>query len=343
VGAANETVTAPVLPEPEIGTELVLDHPSLSFEDEVRYNVYYTASGLEDVTEMGLVTFGSRLEDGTMAQAVDVFPGYVSDGTGYMVRTGGIPAARLGDALYFKVYARKTDGTYVYSELGGYNAKAYANTVLSGNYSGEMKALVVAMLQYGAQAQRYFGHDTDKLVDASLTDGQKALVKGYDSTMMDAIVKADSTKTQNFIRDNSNFRQLYPSVSFDGAFAINLYCTPAIPVDSGMTLYWWDVETMESVDALTVENAVGSMEMTTAGGIWWGQVPGIAAKEMDDTYYMTCVFESEGQTVTTGVIAYSLGKYCSDKAATDGDAQQSFAQATAVYGYYAKEYFAGIA
>jgi hypothetical protein len=64
---------------------------------------------------------------------------------------------------------------------------------------------------------------------------------------------------------------------------------------------------------------------------------------MDDTYYMTCVFESEGRTVTTGVIAYSLGKYCSDKAATDGDAQQSFAQATAVYGYYAKEYFAGIA
>ena len=43
------------------------------------------------------------------------------------------------------------------------------------------------------------------------------------------------------------------------------------------------------------------------------------------------------------MIPYSLGKYCSDKAAADGDAQQSFAQATAVYGYYAKAYFASIA
>jgi hypothetical protein len=107
-----------------------------------------------------------------------------------------------------------------------------------------------------------------------------------------------------------------------------------------MTLYWWDMDTVSGVDALTLENAVGSMEMTTAGGIWCGQVPGIAAKDMDETYYMTCVFESEGETVTTGVIAYSLGAYCQSKAASEGDAQQAFAQATAVYGYYAKQYFA---
>ena len=47
--------------------------------------------------------------------------------------------------------------------------------------------------------------------------------------------------------------------------------------------------------------------------------------------------------VTTGIIPYSLGKYCEGKAAASGDAQQVFAQATAVYGYYAKGYFASIA
>ena len=85
------------------------------------------------------------------------------------------------------------------------------------------------------------------------------------------------------------------------------------------------------------------MEMTNTSGMWWGQVAGIAAKEMDKTYYVSCVFESDGKTITTGVIPYSLGKYCSDKAAAEGDAQQAFAQATAVYGYYAKQYFASIA
>jgi hypothetical protein len=64
---------------------------------------------------------------------------------------------------------------------------------------------------------------------------------------------------------------------------------------------------------------------------------------MDKTYYVSCVFKSGGSYVTTGIIPYSLGKYCEGKAATDGDAQQAFAQATAVYGYYAKNYFASIA
>ena len=344
VGAANEGVTAPSPdPEPVVQPELKLDHPSLSFEDEVRYNVYYSASGLEDVTEMGLVTFGSRLEDGTVAQAVDVFPGYVSDGSSYMVRTEGIPAANMGDAVYFKVYAKLSDGSYVYSDVGGYSAKAYANTVLSGDYDSPMKALVVAMLNYGAEAQLYFDHNTDKLVNSALTAEQQALVDAYDTTMMDVIVKADSTKTGDFVRVNSNFKSLYPSVSFDGAFAINFYCTPAIDVDDGMKLYYWDMETMASVEKLSIENATGSMEMTDTNGMYWGQVAGIAAKEMDKTYYVTCVFESNGKTITTGIIPYSLGKYCSDKAAADGDAQQSFAQATAVYGYYAKAYFASIA
>ncbi|MBQ5712099.1 MAG: hypothetical protein IIV61_05760, partial [Oscillospiraceae bacterium] len=228
-----------------------------------------------------------------------VIPGYElfdheTNGVVYLAKSEGIPAANMGDTLYFKVYAKLSDGSYAYSSAGGYNAKAYANSILKGNNSDEMKALVVSMLNYGAEAQKFFDHNVDKLVNDALTAEQQALVKAYDTTMMDAIVKADSSKTTNFVRVNSNFRQLYPSVSFDGAFAINFYCAPAITVDDGMTLYYWDMDTMASVDKLTVENATGSMEMTNTSGMWWGQVAGIAAKEMDKTYYVSCVFESNG-------------------------------------------------
>jgi hypothetical protein len=204
-----------------------------------------------------------------------------------------------------------------------------------------MKRLVVAMLEYGAEAQRYFGQD-DALMDGSLTEEHRALVEAYDASMMDDVVKADPAKTGNFLRDNANFRSLYPSVSFDGAFAINVYCVPAVAVDGKMTMYWWDVETMDAVEKLIEENALGSMEMVCTDGTWWGQVAGIAAKDMDKTYYVSCVFESGGQRITTGIIPYSLGKYCEGKAALEGDAQQAFAQATAVYGYYAKRYFASV-
>ncbi|MBQ2383585.1 MAG: hypothetical protein II290_06060, partial [Oscillospiraceae bacterium] len=266
-----------------------------------------------------------------------------TNGTMYLAKSEGIPAAYMGDAVYFKVYAKLTDGTYAYSGAGGYNAKAYANTVLSGGYTDEMKSLVVAMVNYGAEAQRYFGHNTDKPVNGALSAQHLALVAGYDEAMIDPVVAADGAKTVDFVRVNSDFKTLYPSVSFDGAFAVNLYCAPAIAVDGAMTLYWWDMETMDVVEKLSEENALGSMEMVCTDGTWWGQVAGIAAKDMDKTYYVSCVFESGGQRITTGIIPYSLGKYCEGKAAADGDAQQAFAQATAVYGYYAKRYFAGIA
>ena len=322
---------------------LTLNYPSLSFEDEIFYNVYYTVGDMTSVVEMGLMILPSRMDDATIGDALDVVEGYTTNGIMYMVRSEGVAAAYMGDTVYFKIYAKLVDGSYAYSKAAGYNAKAYADTVLGGDHTDGMKALVVSMLNYGAEAQLYFGHDTDKLVNSALTAEQQALVDAYDSTMMDAIVKADSTKTGDFVRVNSDFKTLYPSVSFDGAFAINLYCGTAIPVDAGMTLYWWDMQTMARVEKLSLDNASGSMEMTNEYGDWWGQVDGIAAKDMDKTYYITCVFESGGRTVTTGIISYSLGKYCADKAAADGDAQQSFAQATAVYGYYAKNYFASIA
>ena len=317
---------------------LVLGYPTLSFEDEVIYNVYYTVEDMTSVVEMGLMLLPKLDQEATIEDATALVPGFVTNGVAYLVNSGGIPAARMGQTVYFKVYAKLTDGSYAYSAAGGYNAKAYANSILSGDSSDDMKRLVVAMLEYGAEAQRYFGQD-DVLMDGSLTEEHRALVEAYDASMMDDVVKADPAKTGNFLRDNANFRSLYPSVSFDGAFAINVYCVPAVAVDGKMTMYWWDVETMESVEALNVDNAVGSMEMTASSGIWWGQMAGIAAKEMDKTYYMSCVFESGGETVTTGVIAYSLGKYCEGKAATEGDPQQDFAKATAVYGYYAKRYF----
>ncbi|MBQ2384168.1 MAG: SH3 domain-containing protein [Oscillospiraceae bacterium] len=322
---------------------LALQYPTLSFEDEIFYNVYFSVKDTSSVEEFGLMLLSSRNDAATMADAIGTVPGYITNGSVYMVKSESVPAAHLGDTVYFKVYAKLTDGTYAYSSAGGYNAKAYANSILSGNNTAEMKALAVAMLNYGAEAQKYFGHNTDKLVNASLTDAQKKLVASYNEAMMDDVVKADSAKIGGFVRNNANFKQLYPSVSFDGAFAINFYCTPAITVDSGMTLYWWDAEDYANISMFTLGNATGKMVMTETGGNYWGEVAGIAAKDMDKTYYVSCVFKHNGTYTTTGIIPYSLGKYCEGKAAASGDAQQAFAQATVVYGYYAKGYFASIA
>ncbi len=323
----NET-TAPV-EKPTLN----LDHPSLSFEDEIRYNVYYSVSDMTNVVEMGLITFDSKLVNGTIADATSVITGYNANGSLYVSTTNGIPAKNMGDTIYFKAYAKLTDGSYAYSSVAGYNAVTYAKTVLNGNNEAA-KALVMAMLNYGAAAQEYFGYNTENLMNNGFNSESV-----YDESLIDDVVNADSSKLGAFTATAGAFSKAYPKVSFEGAFAINYYFTPAKSVDNGMTLYYWDAATYASVSELTAENATGVIDMANAGQ-YWGSVSGISARQIDETVYVAGVYTSEGETCCTGVIAYSLGRYFETVAANSASGAQALAQAAAIYGSCAKDYFA---
>ena len=198
-----------------------------------------------------------------------------------------------------------------------------------GSYGDSTKALVKAMLNYGAEAQKYFGYKTAALMNNGF-NGDAV----YEDGMLGDLGSVDSTKLGSFAPTTGAVTSAYPTVSFEGAFAINYYVTPAFAVDNGMTLYYWDADAYAEAQELTASNATGSMKMTS-GGQYWGSVSGIAAKEIDETVYVAVVYNSDGETLCSGVIAYSLGKYCENLAA-NGNA---FGAATAVYGYYAKVYF----
>ena len=329
-GAADPDIQPVIIPT------LSAKYPSLSFEDEIFYNVYFTVDDLTSVVEMGLITFDNRLADGTVDDAVDVVAGYAASGDQFMVHTNGIPAKNLSDTVYFKVYAKLSDGSYVYSDVAGYHAVAYANSVLNNaSYGDDVKALMVAMLNYGAAAQVQFNYKTDALMNASLTAEQLALVSAYDEAMLDDVVNVDSAKVGAFVM-NGGYSSIWPTVSFEGAFSINYYFTPSNTPDDGLTFYYWDAATYNSVDVLTAENATGTAQMVQDGDSWFAAVDGIAAKDMDETVYVAASYTAGGTTYNTNVVAYSLGKYCESIAAEE----DAIGAATAVYGYYAKTYFA---
>ena len=318
---------------------LTLNYPTVSFEDQIQYNVYYTISDTSHVEEMGLITFNSKLANGTVEDAEDVIPGFTGSGSTYLVHTNGIPAKNLGDALYFKVYAKLSDGTFAYSDIAGYHAVAYAKSVLSSTTtSRSAKALVVAMLNYGAASQVYFNYKTDELMNSFLTDAGKSLVADYNESMIDDLVKADNDRAGHFVMNKTAFNNAYPTVSFEGAFSINYYFVTGLTPDNGVTFCYWDAKTYNSVDRLSTANATGMMKMVPDGNRWYAAVEGIAAKDMDQTVYVAAIYKSGGQVYTTSVIAYSLGKYCQTIIANGND----FGEAAAVYGYYAKSYFAGL-
>ena len=320
---------------------LMLVAPTLNFEDEIYYNIYYTSSDMTDVVEMGLVTFESYLVDGTVDDALEVIPGYVASGSNYMSHTNGIPAKMLSDTVFFRVYAKLSDGTYTYSQTAGYHAVAYAKDILANSASEKMRALVVAMLNYGAAAQVHFDYKTDALMNAFLTEEQKALVSDYSADMVESIIPADSSKTGNFKAVSGGYSALAPNVVFEGAFSINFYFTPAKAMDGQLKLYYWKLDDYNAADVLTADNATGVvvMEETSVAGQYLGAVTEIAAKQIDQTVYVCGVYESDGVSYPTGVIAYSLGAYCLDRINKGTETMKAFAAETIVYGYYAKNYF----
>ncbi len=326
--------------EPQVPI-LTPKYPTLSFEGEIKYNVYFSAENLGSLTvaDLGLVTFTTEDLAGTVDTATDVITGAEVSGALYVVSTDGIAAKNLGDTLYFKVFAKLADGSYVYSDLYSYSAAQYATNVLADETASNVsKTLVVAMLNYGAEAQKFFGHNVESLMNKDLTAEQRALVAGYSAANLKDVGTVDETKVGNFV-SNGGFTRKYPTVSFEGAFSINYYFVPEKTVDGHMTFYYWTEDTYSRVSQLTAENADGSRVMPLVGSTYTAVSPEIVAKALDQTIYVAAVYESEGVTYCTGILSYSLAAYCQEHASNAASGMTAFANAAAIYGCAAKEFF----
>ena len=342
LGSATEP--DPIQPEESTKTvTLNVTNATLSLEEETLVNIYFEGTNLEnvDVKDMGLLTWSSDPAYSTYEKAENVYPGAVqgSDGV-YMVRTGGIAAKNLADDLYVRVYAKLADGSYAYSQQLAYSPKTYAMNRLKNSTSDETKALCVALLNYGAAAQQYFGYKTDALMNADLTAEQQKLVEDYSSDMVTPVVKVDAAKAGEFAAAYG-FSKKSATLSLEGIFAINYYFTPSCSVDGNVTFYYWTAEDFAAANVLTAENSTGTSSMSlTESGAYWAEVSGIAAKEFDEAIYVTAVYESDGVTYCTGVISYSLSTYFAGRVENGSASIKDLSAAAAVYGYYAKNYFA---
>ena len=69
---------------------------TLSFEDEILANFYYTAENTEDVTEQGMLVFYRDPGEADISKADDVYTGSATDGSVFMNTTRGIAAKYMG-------------------------------------------------------------------------------------------------------------------------------------------------------------------------------------------------------------------------------------------------------
>ena len=218
-----------------------------------------------------------------------------------------------------------------------YSPKKYAmNMLAKSDTSEKQKDLCVAMLNYGAAAQSYFGYKVDDLVNKDLTAAQRNRIRAYDKSLFVGTVP--NSKACAF-GTASGFVTKAASVSFESAFSINFYMTPEKAVAGEMVLYVWSPEVYAAAGSLTAANATAVTMTMGDDGRYFAPITGIAAKALDKTYYVAAVYtDTSGNLRSTGIIAYSLSKYCMGKAVA-GNAMEGLAAATAIYGYYAAQYF----
>ena len=327
------------VPEIKVPT-LTLKSPALEFKEMIKIAVYFTVSDTTDVEQMGLITYKSKVGTPNVNNAEHVNPGYYLDESSgyYCAASEGIHAKYLGDTYYMAVYAKLRDGSYVYSKLAPYSPQTYAYNQLKGS-DAKLKSLMVAMLNYGATAQYYFGYKTDNYVNKALTAEQKALVTKYSASLVNSNTKVDSSKVGVFA-NNGGFSKRTPAVSFEGAFCINYFFTPSnTPTNGAIKLYYWTQDAYDAATTLKASNASGSIKMVNDGtGTYHAVIEGISAKDINRTVYVAAGYTNNGVNYCTGVLPYSIGTYCVSKA-NSTETIQPLAKATAVYGYYAQQMF----
>ena len=199
---------------------------------------------------------------------------------------------------------------------------------------------MVALLNFGAEAQEYYGYKADRLVNSELTVEQKKLVSRYSSDLCADVQVADKAKTADFEKKGMGF-MLYPSTESEAStfnLTYNLRTTKSIT--GYVTLYYWSAQTYKTEQKLTKANADGILIMPkNESGNYTAQLADISVMDYDDTVYTSVVFKSQGVTHCTGVISYSYGEFLKINAENFRSPMQSLAQATIVYGYYVDKYY----
>ena len=319
---------------------LTLKSPTLEFKDMICIIAFYTAENTQDVVEMGMITYRENVNEWDVDTADFVIPGsdYNNDIGQYYSRSQGIHAKYLSDTVYLACYAKLRDGSYVYSRLAPYSPITYARNQLQYSTNTQLKQLVAAMLNYGTEAQLYFGYNTQNLANAFMSAEQKLLAEPYREEMVQAVPTVPTAK-QGVFANNNGFSKRLPAVSFEGAFCINYFFTPAYQPADSIILYYWNESDFNGSDVLTVENATGSISMEGKGlDQYRGDITGISAKNLSQAIYVAAIYSDGTTTWTSGVLGYSIGAYCSSQVRL-GDNAAALAMATAVYGYHAKQYF----
>ena len=159
----------------EVEPTLSIDKKNLSFSDKVYLLFAVDLQGASPTGDFGMLYWTepqTSYEKGTEELSVKTAGSQVISGkTYYVFNYEEFAAKNMADEVFARAYVT-VDGTTYYSDVTKYSILEYAYTKLgkigdAPTTNENLKTLLTEMLSYGAAAQKYFGYNTGRLVDAN--------------------------------------------------------------------------------------------------------------------------------------------------------------------------------
>lgn len=216
----------------------------------------------------------------------------------------GIAAAEIGNLISATLHMEK-EGQAYYTPVDSSSIKNYAYNRIEKSDDANLKSLLVDMLNYCAEAQSYFHYNETQLVNAGLTNEQKAL-----GTQVDVV----PTQTQNIIALEGT------AAGFINSKTINL--GSSIELKYYMTFGSVDLNNVKLV--LTYQPLVGDTQNITINGSdfgydsentrYYAKLTTIAAADtgsmVSATLYETV---NEVDVAISDTLEYGIEVYCKNR------------------------------
>ena len=267
-------------------------YQQLSLSDDLTMRFDLLVSDTYKETATVTVTVGGEV-------VTDVLFSGLSDGTTGCKRVEvALAAAQMTDDIVVTI---ANDGTVLFEET--YSIQKYAQYLLDGDYNSKTQNLANAVLNYGANAQLYFGHNTNNLANAGLTAPET--------------VEIPEINTENMI-----------SGSVSG---ISFYGASLVYVSKVAVRFYFNV----SSDISNFTFSAGN-EPVYKDGLYYVEIPGINPQEYAKDIALTVSNGTEEMTVTYSPMYY-LGRMYSK---TENEALKNLLVAMYQYHLAAVKYVA---
>lgn len=239
----------------------------------------------------------------------------------YVFEFANIIPHQMNDTIYATLYATYNGVVYA-SETREYSVADYCYNMLSkcsGDEYAEFRTLLVDLLNYGAESQKFMDYRTDALVNAHLTEHQR-------------VWGTAENRTLTTVQDTEYAAIENPSVLWKGA-GLNLQKSVAMRFKIACD----GVEgvTVRVTNDIGEETIITSDQFESTQGGYYVFFDGLNAGQMSDVVYLTVY---EGDTAVSHTIRYSIESYAYAKQNGTDAKLSELVKAMIKYGDSAKAY-----